>query len=185
MQEEIKMNLEEKMEKTISVLVSEYHTVRAGRANPLLLDKIAIDYYGTETPIKQMAGITVPEPRLLQIQPYDATTIPAIEKAILMSDLGINPSNDGKVIRLAIPMMTEERRKELAKLVKKMGEDSKVALRNERRHAMDALKKLEKSKEITEDELKIAEKEVQKIMDDHVAGVDRLIKEKDAEIMEV
>jgi len=185
MQNEIKNTLIEKMDKTISVLDSEYHTVRAGRANPQLLDKITIDYYGAATPVKQMAAISVPEPRLLQIQPYDATTIPDIEKAIMVSDLGINPSNDGKVIRLAIPMMTEERRKDLAKLVKKMGEDSKVALRNERRHALDSLKKLEKNKEITEDDMKSAEKEVQKITDDHVAVVDKMIKDKETEIMEV
>jgi len=185
MHSEIKNELIEKMNKTISVLSSEYHTIRAGRANPMLLDKIAIDYYGAMTPIKQMAAITVPEPRLLQIQPYDATVMADIEKAILVSDLGINPTNDGKVIRLTIPMLTEERRKDLAKQIKKMGEDSKIAIRNERRHANDDIKKLEKNNEITEDELKSAEKEVQKITDEHIAKIDQMVKAKEAEIMEV
>ncbi|MBN2260943.1 MAG: ribosome recycling factor [Clostridiales bacterium] len=177
--------LNEKMEKTIHVLKDDLHSIRAGRANPALLDHILLDYYGTSTPLKQMANISVPEARVLLIQPYDPTSISSIEKAILVSDLGLNPSNDSKVIRLTLPILTEERRKELAKSVKKVGEASKVALRNERREANDKLKKSQKAHEITEDELKSAEDEVQKMTDRYVAIIDDLIKQKEEEIMEV
>ena len=177
--------LYEKMEKTMSVLNEELHSVRAGRANPSLLDRITVDYYGMETPLKQMANISAPEPRLLMIQPYDTTVIKDIEKAILVSDLGINPSNDGKVIRLNLPILTEETRKELTKVVKKLGEEAKVAIRNERRHANDALKKMQKAGEITEDDLTHFEKEVQKMTDNHTHTVDDMIKDKEKEILEV
>ncbi len=185
MANEVHKYLQEKMDKTMSVLRSDLMSVRAGRANPALLDRITVEYYGSPTPLKQLANISVPEPRLLQIQPYDMTAIPEIEKAIMVSDLGLNPSNDGKLIRLNLPMLTEERRKELVKTVKKLGEDAKVALRNERRDANDKLKKMHKSNELTEDDLRKAEDEVQKMTDDHVKDVDRIIKEKEDEIMEV
>ncbi len=177
--------LQEKMDKTLNVLKEELNHVRAGRANPLILDKLTVEYYGSETPIKQLASISVPEPRIIQIQPYDASVLKNIEKAIQVSDLGLNPSNDGKVIRLVIPMLTEERRKELTKSVKKLGEDAKVAIRNERRDAIDHLKKMEKAKEISEDELVSAEKEVQKMVDDQIVKVDQVIVKKSEEIMEV
>ena len=173
------------MDKTVSVLKEDLTHVRAGRANPLILDKVKVEYYGSETPIKQLASISVPEPRIIQIQPYDTSILQSIEKAIQIADLGINPTNDGKVIRMIIPMLTEERRKELTKNVKKMGEDSKVALRNERRDAIDRLKKMEKNKEISEDEMTAGEKEVQKIIDEHVAMVDQMVAKKSEEIMEV
>lgn len=177
--------LSEKMEKTIRILKDELHGIRAGRANPSLLDKITVEYYGIETPLKQVANISVPEPRMLLIQPYDATFMKEIEKAIMISDLGINPSNDGKVIRLNLPILTEERRVELTKVVKKIGESSKVALRNERREANDKLKKSEHAKDITEDDLKSAEEEVQKMTDKYIKIIDSLVKQKEEEIMEV
>lgn len=177
--------LQEKMEKTLNVLKDELNHIRAGRANPLILDKVRVEYYGAETPIKQLTSISVPEPRIIQIQPYDGSILKDIEKAIQIADLGINPSNDGKVIRLIIPMLTEERRKDLVKTVKKLGEDSKVALRNERRDAIDHLKKMEKGKEISEDELTSAEKEVQKMIDEQVMKIDAVIAKKSEEIMEV
>jgi ribosome recycling factor len=177
--------METKMNKTIAVLKEELHSIRAGKANPTLLDRIFVDYYGSQTPLKQIAAISVPEPRLLQIQPYDSTALGDIEKAILQSDLGINPANDGKIIRLAIPMVTEERRKELTKLIKKKGEDAKIALRNERREANDHLKKSNKAKEITDDELKESETDVQKITDKYIKIVDDLVSQKEKEVMEV
>lgn len=177
--------LNSKMKKTIQVMKDELHSVRAGRANPSLLDHITVDYYGVETPLKQMANISVPEPRMLMIQPYDPTIIQAIEKSIMVSDLGINPSNDGKSIRLGLPILTEDRRKELAKLVKKIGENSKIALRNERRDANDKLKKQEKANEITEDTLKSAEESVQKMTDKYVEMIDNLVKQKEEDIMEI
>ena len=177
--------LDSKMEKTINVLKDELHSIRAGRANPALLDHINVDYYGVDTPLKQMANISAPEPRSLLIQPYDPTTISDIEKAIMISDIGINPSNDGKIIRLNMPILTEERRKELAKLVKKDGESSKIALRNERRDANDKLKRQEKSGELTEDELKSAEEQVQKLTDKYVKIVDELVKQKEEELLEI
>ncbi len=177
--------LKGKMEKTIHVLKDELHSIRAGRANPALLDHVVVDYYGTPTPINQLANISVPEARMLLVQPYDPSVMSAIEKAILTSDLGINPSNDGKVIRLVMPVLTEERRKELVKVVKKIGENAKIALRNERREANDSLKKMEKDKEITEDNLKSAEEEVQKMTDHYSGTVDNLIHQKEVEILEV
>lgn len=182
---EIQKLLQEKMEKTIRVLKDELHSIRAGKANPMILDRITVEYYGSATPLKQLAAISVPEPRLIQIQPYDATALGDIEKAILMSDLGLNPANDGKLIRLSIPMLTEDRRKELTKLVKKTGEDAKIALRNERREANDKFKKLNKSKEITDDELKSYEDDVQSSTDKYVKMIDDLVSQKEAEVMEV
>lgn len=182
---EIHNAMEAKMLKTLNVLKEELHTVRAGRANPQLLEKISIDYYGTQTPISQMASITAPEPRMLVIQPYDASVVSSIEKSILMSDLGLNPSNDGRVIRLVIPMLTEERRKDLTKVAKKAGEEAKVAVRNERREANDKLKKAQKTSDITEDDLKRAEDEVQKTTDRYIKLVDEVVAQKEKEIMEV
>lgn len=177
--------MQEKMEKTISVLKDELHTVRAGRANPQLLDHVTVEYYGAPTPLKQLASVSAPEPRLLVVQPYDASIMSEIEKAIMASDIGITPSNDGKVIRLAIPMLTEERRKELTKVVKKYGEDAKVALRHERREANDKLRKMNKSNDLTEDDLKRAEEEVQKTTDKYSKIVDEVITNKEKEILEV
>lgn len=182
---EVHKDFEKKMKKSIDVLKEELHSVRAGRANPALLDRITINYYGADTPLKQIANVSAPESRLLVIQPYDANSISDIEKAIMQSDLGINPSNDGKIIRLAIPMLTEERRKELQKVVKKLGEEIKVAVRNERRDANDRLKKMEKKNELTEDDLKRAEDEVQKMTDKYTKQVDELISKKEKEILEV
>lgn len=182
---QVHKELEEKMEKTVRVFKEDLHSIRAGRANPALLDRISVEYYGTATPLKQIASISAPEPRLLLIQPYDKTAIQGIEKAITQSDLGINPSNDGKTIRLAVPQLTEERRKELIKVVKKASESAKVAIRNERRDANDKLKKMEKNSEITEDELKKAEDEVQKKTDKFVAIIDELTAKKEKEMMEV
>lgn len=177
--------LKEKMNKTISVLKEELYIVRAGKANPAILNRVQVEYYGAMTPINQMAAISVPEPRMILIQPYDASILSEIERAILIADLGLNPSNDGKVIRIMIPMLTEERRKDLVKVVKKAGENAKVALRNERRHAMDSLKKLHKNNELTEDDLKTAEKEVQVLIDEQVKIIDEMIIAKEADIMEV
>ncbi|NLK71550.1 MAG: ribosome recycling factor [Clostridiales bacterium] len=178
-------NLNSKMTKTIEVLKDELKSVRAGRANPALLDRIVVEYYGAPTPLKQLANVSAPEPRLLLIQPFDPSVIHSIEKAINQSELGINPSNDGKIIRLAVPQLTEERRKDLTKLVKKMGEDAKVALRNERRNANDDLKKLQKDGELTEDDLKASLEEVQKMIDKYVKEVEDIISDKEKEIMEV
>ena len=176
---------QEKMNKTLANLESEYATIRAGRANPHVLDRITVDYYGTATPINQVGNITVPEPRLLQIQPWDASMVKAIEKAINKSDIGINPNSDGKVIRLVFPELTEERRAALAKDVKKKGEESKVAIRNIRRDAMDTFKKQEKAHEITEDELVDLEDEIQKITDKSIAAIDKLCEAKSKDIMSV
>ncbi len=176
---------EEKMSKTISVYKEELQSIRAGRANPTLLDKISVDYYGQITPLKQVASVSAPEPRLLVIQPWDAKLIPVIEKEILKSDLGLNPSNDGKLIRLVIPILTEERRKDLAKLVKKNGENAKVAVRNVRRDLNDQLKKMEKDKEISEDDKKLAEDEIQKITDKYIEEIDNVTKTKEEELLEI
>ncbi len=176
---------EEKMIKSVKNLESELNTIRAGRANPHVLDKITVDYYGVPTPLNQVGNISIPEARLIQIQPWDISIIKEIEKAINASDLGINPTNDGKVIRLVFPELTEERRKSLTKDVKKKGEDTKVAIRNIRRDGIDALKKLEKSNEITEDELKSLEDEMQKITDKNVAEVDKLVDAKNKDIMSI
>ena len=176
---------EEKMKKTLASLEGEYITIRAGRANPHVLDKITVDYYGTPTPINQVGNVTVPEARLIQIQPWDSSMLKEIAKAISASDLGINPGNDGKVIRLVFPELTEERRKELTKDVKKKAENAKVALRNIRRDAMDTFKKMEKKKEIPEDELKDLEDKVQKITDKYVAEIDKKCETKCKDIMSV
>lgn len=185
MPKQVIANAKERMTKAISAFTRELASIRAGRANAALLDKISIDYYGAPTPINQLAGISVPEARLLVIQPYDKSVLGEIEKAILKSDLGLNPSNDGSVIRLAIPALTEERRKELAKLVKKDAEEAKVAVRNIRRDANDELKKLEKNGEITEDDHRGKSDEIQKLTDEHIAKIDTIAKEKEKEIMEV
>lgn len=176
---------EGKMQKTMNNLAEEYGGIRAGRANPHVLDKLRVDYYGTPTPIQQVANVNVPEPRMLQIQPWEASMVKVIEKAILTSDLGINPTNDGKVIRLAFPELTEERRKELAKDVKKKGENAKVAIRNIRRDGNDAFKKLSKSEDISEDEIKDLEDSLQKLTDKYIANVDKAVEEKTKEILTV
>ncbi|MEE1389557.1 MAG: ribosome recycling factor [Clostridia bacterium] len=178
-------HIEEKMNKTISVLQEDFSEVRAGRANPAILNKIKVDYYGTPTPINQVAGISVPEARLIVIQPWDMSLLKEIEKEILKAEIGINPNNDGKVIRLAFPELNEERRKELVKEVKKMAEDSKVSIRSIRREAMDEAKKLQKDNEMTEDELKGAEDKIQKLTDNKISEIDKILAEKEKEIMSV
>ena len=170
---------------TVEHLKSELNTIRAGRANPQILNKITVDYYGALTPLNQMANITVPEARLLQISLWDSSMIKAVVKAITASDIGITPTDDGKIIRLVFPQLTEERRRDLGKQVKKVGEDYKVTLRNARRDIMDKLKAFNKNKQITDDEVATYEKEVQKILDKNIASVDALIKEKENEILEV
>ena len=184
MQEEIKI-YEEKMHKSYDALIIEYSTIRAGRANPKVLDKLRVDYYGTPTPIQQVANISVPEPRMLQIQPWEKSLIKAIEKAILTSDLGINPNNDGSVIRLVFPELTEERRKELAKDIKKKGENTKVAVRNIRRDANDAFKKKEKAGEISEDDLELGIEKIQKLTDKMIEQIDKAVEAKSKEILTV
>lgn len=183
MDERIKV-YDEKMTKTYNNLLSEFATVRAGRANPSVLNKIRVDYYGTPTPLQQVGNITVPEPRILQIQPWESSMVKAIEKAILTSDLGINPSNDGRVIRLVFPELTEERRKDLVKDIKKKGEAGKVAIRNIRRDANDYLKKLGKT-EVSEDEIKDLETEIQKMTDRYIKEIDKATEEKSKEILTV
>lgn len=175
----------QKMDKTIKVLKEELLSVRAGRANPGILDKITVDYYEVPTPINQLANISVPEARVIVIQPWEARILPDIEKAIQKSDIGINPNNDGKVIRLLFPSLTEERRKELTKTIKKSGEDSKVAIRAIRRDAIEEYKAKKKSSEITEDDLKLIEKDVQNLTDKYVGQIDSLIEAKESEILEV
>lgn len=174
-----------KMDNAIGGLTRNLASIRAGRANASLLDRITVDYYGAPTPINQMAGISIPEARLLAIQPYDKTILGEIEKAILKSDIGITPSNDGTIIRLAIPALTEERRKEIVKTVKKEAEESKVVIRNIRRDANEEFKKLEKSSEITEDELHRNGEEIQRLTDSYIKQIDDIAKNKEAEIMEV
>ena len=176
---------EDKMQKSYNNLIEEYTTIRAGRANPHILDKIQIDYYGVPTALQQVANVSVPEPRMIQIQPWEASLVKEIEKAILVSDLGLNPTNDGKVIRLAFPELTEERRKELAKDVKKRGENAKVAIRNIRRDANDSFKKYGKEADVSEDEVKELEKQVQKLTDKYIAEVDKAIEAKTNEILTV
>ena len=173
------------MIKTASVLSTQFDTVRAGRANAAVLDQIEVDYYGTPTPIRQIASISSPDARTLLIQPWDSSTLKLIEKAILTSELGINPQNDGRVIRLVFPQLTEERRKELAKQVRKYGEEAKVAVRNIRRDAMDTFKKEQKKGEITEDDLKDLEKDMQKLTDDYIKEVDKLTAAKEKELFEI
>ncbi|OUQ21694.1 ribosome recycling factor [Lachnoclostridium sp. An14] len=176
---------EHKMNKSLETLQNEYASIRAGRANPHVLDKLKVDYYGTPTPIQQVGNISVPEARMIVIQPWEKSLLKGIEKAILTSDLGINPTNDGSVIRLVFPELTEERRKELAKDVKKKGEATKVAIRNVRRDANDAFKKMEKADEISEDDLKEAEEKIQKLTDKMIAEVDKAVEAKTKEIMTV
>ncbi len=178
-------NIEERMEKTISVYSEKLSEVRAGRANPAILNKVKIDYYGTPTPINQVAGVSVPEARMIVIQPWDISILKEIEKAILASDIGINPNNDGKVIRLAFPELTEERRKELVKDIRKMAEEAKVAVRAVRRDGIDEFKAKQKNSEITEDELKIAENDIQKITDKKIEEIDTILEKKEKEVMSV
>jgi ribosome recycling factor len=185
MSKDVQEILEQKMQKTITVLKDELNTVRAGRANPALLDRVVVDYYGSPTPLKNLSNISVPDPRTLMIAPFDPKTINDIEKAINVLNLGINPTNDGKIIRMVVPQLTEERRKELTKVVKKFGEDAKVAVRNERRDANDELKKQEKSGELTEDDLKKEMELVQKKTDKTIKDIDDIVAAKDKEILEV
>lgn len=185
MAKEIINEAKDKMEKAIAQLKRELATLRAGRATPSLLDKVVVDYYGSPTPINQLATITVPEARLLVIQPWDKTVLAEIEKAIQKSELGLNPNNDGEVIRISIPMLTEERRKELVKMVKKYGEDSKVAMRNIRRDANEQIKKLEKDGTISEDEARRYQEQIQKITDETSTNIDKIVAEKEKDIMEV
>jgi ribosome recycling factor len=181
----IMMDVEEKTAKTISVLKSEYANIRAGRANPHILDKILVDYYGTPTPINQVGNISVSDARCLVIAPWDASMLKVIEKQLLADNIGITPSNDGKVIRLVFPVLTEERRKELVKQVKKQCEDSKVAIRNIRRDAMDALKKMKNNKELSEDEHALAEKEVEKVVSKAIEEVDKASADKEKDVLTV
>ncbi|MCL2457083.1 MAG: ribosome recycling factor [Defluviitaleaceae bacterium] len=176
---------EDRMKKSISVLEEEFSTIRVGRANPRVLDKITVNYYGTETALSQVGNITVPEARLLQIAPWESNILKDIEKAIQASDLGINPTNDGKVIRLVFPELTEERRKNLTKDIKKKGEETKVAIRNIRRDAIDAFAKAEKKSELTEDDVKFLEKEIQTLTDKYIAELDKKVEAKNKEIMTV
>lgn len=175
----------EKMEKCVAALESEFTTIRAGRANPAVLDKIQVDYYGAITPINNMAAISVSEARILVIQPWDASAIKAIEKAILASDIGITPTNDGKALRIVFPQLTEERRKELSKQVSKYGEEAKVSIRNIRRDAMDKFKAMKKNSEITEDDMKNCEKDVQNITDKFCDKIDTVCADKEKEIMTI
>ncbi len=176
---------EEKMGKSLANLEEEFAGIRAGRANPHVLDKLRVDYYGTPSPIQSVANVSVPEPRMIQIQPWEASMVKEIEKAIMCSDLGINPTNDGKVIRLVFPELTEERRKELAKDIKKKGENAKVAVRNIRRDAIDHFKKVGKEEDLSEDEIKDLEDTIQKLTDEYVAKVDKAVDAKSKEILTV
>jgi len=183
--EEILLVLDDKLEKAVSVLKDDYSAIRAGRANPHILDRVMVDYYGAMTPVSQMANISVQEGRCLVISPWDMSALRGIEKAIQLSNLGINPTNDGKVIRLVFPELTEERRKDLVKQIRKMGEDAKVAQRNVRREAMDGLKKLKTDKTISEDEFSAGEKEVEKMVTEAVSKVEAAVSAKEKEIMTV
>ena len=176
---------EEKMEKSLNNLIDEYAGIRAGRANPHVLDKLRVDYYGTPTPIQSVANVSVPEARMIQIQPWEGSMVKEIEKAIMMSDLGITPTNDGKIMRLVFPDLTEDRRKELAKDIKKKGEDTKVAIRNIRRDAIDHIKKTGKAEDISEDEIKDIENDIQKLTDSYVGKIDKAIEAKSKEILTV
>ena len=176
---------EDKMGKSLSNLEDEFAGIRAGRANPHVLDKLRVDYYGTPSPIQSVANVSVPEPRMIQIQPWEASMVKEIEKAIMASDLGINPTNDGKLIRLVFPELTEERRKELAKDIKKKGENAKVAVRNIRRDAMDHFKKIGKEEDISEDQIKDLEDGIQKLTDSYVAKIDKAVDAKSEEILTV
>ncbi len=183
--EEIMLVLDDKLSKTVSVLKEDFSVIRAGRANPHILDRVMVDYYGVPTPINQTSNISVQEGRCLVISPWDVSLLKAIEKAIQVSDIGLNPTNDGKVIRLVFPDLTEERRKELVKKIRKMGEDAKVAARNVRREAMEALKKLKNDKVLSEDESALCEKDVEKQVADNIAKIDAAVSEKEKEIMTV
>lgn len=185
MDKELFKPVEEKMKKTINVLKDNLSGIRAGRANPALLDKITIDYYGTPTPINQVASVSVPEARVILIQPWESKLLKDIEKEIQKSDIGINPNNDGKTLRLVFPALTEERRKELSKSVKKEGEESKVAIRSIRRDSIESMKAKKKNSEITEDDLKDAEKDIQTLTDKYIADIDNVVALKEKEIMEV
>ena len=178
-------NIEDRMEKAVGAYERNLSEIRAGRANPAVLNKVKIDYYGVPTPISQVAGVSVPEARVIVIQPWDASVLKDIEKAILTSDIGINPNNDGKVIRLAFPELTEERRKELVKDIKKMAEEAKVAVRSVRRDGIDEFKTKQKNSEITEDDLKVAESEIQKLTDAKIADIDAILEKKEKEVMSV
>lgn len=182
---ELLKNTEEKMNKTVGVLERDYKSIRAGRANVSVLDRVTVDYYGCPTPVQQMAAVSVPEPRVLMIQPWDASTLKEIEKAILTSDIGINPQNDGRIIRLSFPPLTEERRKEIVKDVHKTAEDSKVAVRNTRRDAIEKLKALKKNSAITEDDVTDGEKKIQNLTDKYCKEIDSLAAAKEKEIMEI
>lgn len=179
------IEFESKMKKTAEVLKTQLASVRAGRANAAVLAQITVDYYGVPTPIQQVASVSVPDPRSLLIQPWDASVLKGIEKAILASELGINPQNDGRAIRLVFPQLTEERRKELAKQVKKYGEEAKVAVRNIRREAIDKFKKQQKASEITEDDYKTVEKDIQKLTDDYIKEVEGIADKKEKELFEI
>lgn len=185
MTKDILASMKSHMEKTLDALRKEYQKVRTGRASTALLEDIKVNYYDTLTPISQLAAIAVPEPRTMTIQPWEAKLIPSIEKAILNANIGLTPTNDGKLIRLAVPPLTEDRRKEIVKQLKKMAEDTKIALRNIRRDAIDSLKKLEKDKQISEDDLKRAEKDVQDVTNVYVAKVDEVVAAKEKEVMEI
>lgn len=185
MSKQVLDSLQEKMTKTITSFRGELTKVRTGRATPALLDGVRVDYYGSEMPISQVASVSCPEPRMIIVQPWEASMLQPIEKAIMVADLGLNPQNDGKIIRVPLPMLTEERRKELVKFTKKLGEECKVALRNERRDANEEVKKMEKDKLVSMDEAKKATEQVQKKTDDFVAEVDKLLTAKEKEIMSV
>lgn len=185
MLDELLIEVDDRMQKSVEVLKKELSALRAGRANPALLERVMVDYYGTPTPLNQVGNIGVPEPRLLVIQPWDRSLIPAIEKAILKSDLGINPSSDGNVVRIAIPQLTQDRRKELVKIVKKRTEDARVAIRNIRRDVMEDFKAQEKKGEISEDVLHRGQDSLQKLTDSTVKGIDKIAEAKEKEIMEV
>ncbi|MCO5388668.1 ribosome recycling factor [Desulfosporosinus sp.] len=182
---EVIKDADERMHKGVDALRREYSTIRAGRANPSVLDKVMVEYYGSPTPINQLANVSAPEARMLLIQPWDRTVLPSIEKAIMKSDLGLNPSSDGNVIRLMIPQLTSERRTELVKTVKKKAEDARVAVRNVRRDVNDHLKKLEKDHDASEDEVKRAQEEVQKMTDKIIKEIERVMETKESEIIEV
>ncbi|NLJ65573.1 MAG: ribosome recycling factor [Christensenellaceae bacterium] len=185
MYKDVIKSAENRMKKTQDVLKRELQSLRAGRANPQLLDRITVDYYGTQTPLKQMANISAPEPRMLTISLWDVKAIPMVEKAILQSDLGLNPANDGKIIRLVIPELNEERRRELTKIVKKNAEEARIAVRSIRRDAIDQFKKMEKDSILSEDERFRAEDEIQKVTDEAIKVVDSIAEDKEKEIMEV
>jgi ribosome recycling factor len=177
--------VEERMEKSLQALKKEFASVRAGRANPALLDKVMVDYYGSQMPINQLANINAPEPRLLVIQPWDKGSLNEIEKAILKSDLGLTPSNDGSVIRIVIPQLTEQRRQELVKMIRKMAEEGRVAVRNVRRDLNDEVKKMEKNGDISEDESRRAQEKIQQITDKYISEIDKLLASKEKDLMEV